>query len=130
MERVRGIGGVFFRSEDPDALARWYEDKLGVKRAPESYDESPWWQDAGSTVWAPMSTDSEHLGGNGATWSVTFRVGNLAAMVGQLRETGVDVSVDPESYPNGRFAAIVDPEGNAIQLWEPQGNEAHRPPEN
>lgn len=127
MEQVSGIGGVFFKSKDPEALAQWYEDMLGVKRAPASYDESPWWQEAGSTVWAPMTADSDHFGSNGATWTVTFRVNNLAAMVDQLREAGLDVSVDPDLYPNGQFAETVDPEGNPVQLWEPKGHEAHRP---
>lgn len=103
MERVTGIGGVFFRSKDPEALTRWYEETLGVTRPPASYDESPWWQEAGPTVWAPMSADSGHLD-NATTWSINFRVSNLDAMVAQLREAGLEVSVDSEIYPNGRFA--------------------------
>jgi len=128
VEQVTGIGGVFFRSNNPERLAQWYEDMLGVKGAPADYYESPWWQEAGSTVWAPMPADSAHFGNSGAMWTITFRVNDLAAMVTQLREAGIDVAVDPESYPNGQFAETVDPEGNSVQLWEPRGREAHKPP--
>lgn len=127
MERVTGIGGVFCRSKDPDQPARWYEENLGITRAPGTYEESPWWQEAGSTVWGPMLADSAHFGEDGSMWAVAFRVTNLVAMVAQLQGAGIDVAVDPNSYPNGRFAAMADAEGNPIQLWEPQGHEAHRP---
>lgn len=127
MERVTGIGGVFFRSRDPEALTRWYEENLGITQPPPNYDESPWWQEAGPTVWGPMGAESGHLD-KSTTWSINFRVSDLDAMVAQLREAGLEVSVDRETYPNGRFAETTDPEGNPIQLWEAQGHEAQRPP--
>ena len=63
MERVTGIGGVFFRALDPDRLADWYAKHLGVEPAPESYEISSWWQHAGPTVFAAMPADSDHFGG-------------------------------------------------------------------
>ena len=121
MERVSGIGGLFFRAQDPERLGTWYATHLGVEPAPQSYDESSWWQQSGPTVFAAMPADSDHFGGPDRSWSVNFRVADLDAMVRQLRGAGVDVDVDREEYPNGRFASLHDPEGNALQLWQPAG---------
>lgn len=128
MERVTGIGGVFFRAQDPDGLGRWYARHLGIDPAPDSYDVSSWWQQAGPTVFAPMPADSEHFGRPAQSWSINFRVADLAAMVSQLRTAGCAVEVNPEAYPNGRFASLHDPEGNPIQLWQPDGAD-HRGPD-
>ena len=120
MERVEGIGGFFFKAADPDLLSRWYAEHLGVEAPPESYDEGVWTQAKGPTVFAPFGAehaDSPHLGVGG--WGINFRVSNLDLMVAQLRAAGIEVEVDPELYPNGRFAQLTDPEGNAVQLWEP-----------
>ena len=111
---------VFFKATDPGLLSRWYAEHLGVGAPPESYDEAVWHQEAGPTVIAPFGSehwDSPHLGPTG--WGVNFRVGDLDAMVAQLRAAGIDVEVDAEDYPNGRFAQLHDPEDNAIQLWQP-----------
>lgn len=127
MERVTGIGGVFFGARDPAALARWYAARLGVDPAPESYDVSSWWQAAGPTVFAAMPADADHFGSPPRAWSVSFRVADLDAMVAQLREAGEEVEPDPETYPNGRFASVHDPEGNAVQLWQPEGADRRGP---
>ena len=127
MERVTGIGGFFFRSGDPERLTEWYEQHLGVDPPPPSYDVTSWWQQAGPTVVAAMASDTDHVGGADRSWSVTFRVADLDAMVRQLRDGGVEVEVDPEAYPNGRFATVRDPDGNLVQLWQPAGADA-RPP--
>lgn len=119
MQKVLGIGGLFFRAKDAKALARWYQDNLGVKLTPTSYEEEPWMQEAGPTVFAPFKEDTEYFGGKEKMWMVNFRVADLDAMVAQLRGNGIEVKVDPEIYPNGRFARVHDPEGNPIQLWEP-----------
>ena len=104
MERVAGIGGLFFQARDPDGLSRWYAAHLGVDPAPESYEVSSWWQQEGPTVFTAMASDSEHFGSAGHSWSVNFRVADLDAMVRQLRDSEIAVDVDPERYPNGRFA--------------------------
>jgi predicted enzyme related to lactoylglutathione lyase len=127
-ERVSGFGGFFFRSADPEAMSAWYATRLGVDAPPATYEEDSWHQEAGATVFAPLAADTDHLGAVEQTWMLNFRVGDLAAMVAQLREAGDVVTVDPEFYPNGRFARLVDPEGNPIQLWEPFGRDAGAPP--
>lgn len=119
MERVTGIGGFFFRAKDPDALANWYEDRLGVKTVPRSYAEEPWRQQEGATAFAPFQQDSEMIGPPEHTWMINFRVDDLDAIVEQLRSAGETVDVHAERYPNGRFAELRDPEGNGIQLWQP-----------
>jgi glyoxylase I family protein len=119
MERVTGIGGVFFRARDPLALGRWYADHLGIDVPPPSYDERPWWQEAGPTVFAPFSADTDFFGRDEQTWMINLRVRDLDAMAEQLRAAGIEIEIDPEPYPNGRFARLADPEGNPIQLWEP-----------
>ena len=119
-ERVRGIGGFFFRAKDPQRLQAWYAEHLGIGGPPETYDEDVWTPDGGPTVFAPFGEEhweSPYLGPTG--WGINFRVGDLDAMVRQLEAAGIAVEVDPETYPNGRFAQVSDPEGNAVQLWEP-----------
>ena len=121
MEKVDGIGGVFLAARDPDRLTAWYAEHLGVPAPPRSYDEPCWSPDTGPTVFAVMPGDAEPFGGPGHTWSLNFRVRDLDTMVAQLRRAGVEVIVDPETYPNGRFASLADPEGNPLQLWQPGG---------
>lgn len=121
MERVSGIGGFFFKAQDPTGLGLWYEKHLGVNLLPQSYDDSPWVQEAGPTAFAPFPADTDYFGRESQSWMINFRLDNLRAMVLQLREAGIAVEVDPEEYPNGRFARLDDPEGNPIQLWEPKG---------
>ncbi|MBI1211630.1 MAG: VOC family protein [Alphaproteobacteria bacterium] len=121
MERVTGIGGFFFRAKDPKALAKWYEEQLGINPVPESYGGTAWQQEAGTTVFAPFKQDSTYFGDMRQQWMINFRVRSLDKMAAQLRAAGVKVEIDPETYPNGRFAQTHDPEGNPIQLWEPGG---------
>jgi glyoxylase I family protein len=120
-ERVEGIGGLFFRSNDPTALAEWYQRHLGIDPTPTDYDQPVWQQTAGPTVFAPFPTDTKYFGSPQQAWMVNFRVGNLDAMVAQLRASGTAVDIDSKVYPNGRFARLHDPDGNPIELWEPAG---------
>ena len=119
MQRVTGIGGLFFRAADPDRLATWYEERLGVPTVPRSYEGEVWRQQAGATVFAPFPQDSQMIGPPEQTWMINFRVDDLDAMAEQLRRAGESVDIDPQRYPNGRFAEVSDPEGNRIQLWQP-----------
>lgn len=116
MEKVTGIGGFFFRAEDPTALGKWYKDNLGVELAPQLSGGAPWQQEAGFTVFDPFTMDNPMIP-EGKTWMINFRVGNLARMIEQLRAAGVEVG-DLEEYPHGKFTQLSDPEGNGIQLWE------------
>lgn len=117
MEKVKGIGGFFFRARDPNALAEWYEKNLGVTRSPESEGQEPWHQEAGATVLAPFAADTDYFGDPNKQWMLNFRVGNLDAMVAQLKVAGIEVG-ETTDYGFGRFARLQDPEGNPIELWE------------
>lgn len=116
-QKVLGIGGLFFKAEDPKQLAQWYEKHLGISLTPTSYGQKPWEQEAGPTVFAPFAKTTKYFGKPEQSWMINFRVANLKAMVAQLRAAGITVQ-DPESYPNGDFARLHDPEGNPIELWE------------
>jgi len=120
-ERVTGIGGVFFRARDPKALAEWYDRHLGVLLTPLNYDDPPWLQEAGCTVFQPFPAETEYFGRREQVWMINFRVRDLDAMAEQLRSAGIDVEIDPRVYPNGRFARVYDPEDNPVELWEPKG---------
>ena len=124
MEKVTGIGGLFFRAHDPESLARWYETHLGVAMTPSSYDQEPWRQEAGPTAFAPFPETTDYFGPSRPEWMVNLRVRDLDAMVAQLRAGGIPVEVDPQPYPNGRFARLHDPEGHPIELWQPAGPDA------
>jgi predicted enzyme related to lactoylglutathione lyase len=123
MEVVLGIGGVFFRARDPDALAAWYREHLGITTVPANYEDPVWQQQAGPTAFAPFEESTSYFGNPRRQWMVNFRVRSLAAMVAQLQAAGIAVQIDPQTYPNGRFARLEDPEGNPIELWEPQGRD-------
>ncbi|MEO1150242.1 MAG: VOC family protein [Pseudomonadota bacterium] len=121
MEKVLGLGGFFFRARDRAGLRRWYEEHLGVAQTPTDYETPGWRQKGGTTVLEPFAADTEYFDRPEQQWMINFRVRDLAAMVDQLRGAGIDVAVDPETYPNGLFARLHDPEGNPIQLWQPMG---------
>ena len=123
MERVEGIGGFFFRAKDPKKLADWYEANLGVARVPAGNGAQPWRTGAGTTAFAPFKEDTSYFGDRRFQWMINFRVRDLTKMAAQLRERGIAVELDPQVYPNGRFARLSDPEGNPIQLWEPGGKD-------
>jgi len=119
MEKVLGIGGLFFRSNDPDALGQWYRDHLGINRIPTGADDKPWQQEAGTTVFAPFAADTDYFGKESQMWMVNFRVSDLDAMIAQLEKSGISVKKDPADYPQGKFARLHDPDGNPIELWQP-----------
>jgi len=119
MEKVAGIGGLFFRAHDPKALGVWYQQHLGVALTPTSEGGTVWQQEAGPTAFSPFPEKSNYFGDPNKVWMINFRVHDLDKMVAQLRAAGIEVK-DPESYPNvGSFARLHDPEGNPIELWQP-----------
>jgi glyoxylase I family protein len=120
-ERVLGLGGAFWRADDPDRLAAWYASRLGVDYVPTDYGTEPWRQEAGPTIFAPFRRDTGYFASDRQQVMFNFRVRDLDAMVAQLRALGEEVTELPEEDPNGRFARVHDPEGNAVELWEPQG---------
>jgi predicted enzyme related to lactoylglutathione lyase len=115
---VTGIGGFFFRSEDPKALAAWYLKHLGVG-APEG--AFLWDQQAGPTVFAPFKADTDYFAAD-KRWMLNLRVDGLDDLLVSLRAAGIEVTTKDEwdAAPEiGRFARIHDPEGNPIELWQP-----------
>lgn len=127
MEKVTGIGGFFFRAKNPGELGRWYREVLGIELPPDTYESPVWKQQQGATVFAAFKQDSDVFGSPDKGWMLNFRVKDLDAMVSQLLGHGVEVKVDPEVYPNGRFAYFADPEGNPLQIWQPGGRDAETP---
>jgi hypothetical protein len=117
LEKVTGVGAVYFRAYDSDSLADWYAAHLGV--AP-GLARRLWWQDAGPTSWEPFPADADFVGVGERTWMVNFRVRDLDAMLTQLRRAGaaVDAQIRVEDGV-GRFGWVTDPEGNRVELWEP-----------
>ena len=118
MERVTGIGGFFFKAKDPKALKAWYRDNLGISVTPETADGDAWTQAAGPTVFEPFKADTTYFGRPEQQWMINFRVSSLDRMMAQLKGAGIAVDMEGEDAV-GRFARLVDPEGNPIQLWEP-----------
>jgi predicted enzyme related to lactoylglutathione lyase len=125
MERVEGIGGVFFTARDPEALRHWYAERLGVE---DGLDGAPvWTPSAGPTAFAPFPESTEKFAA-GKQWMLNFRVRDLDAMLAQLRAAGVPVEDDVQHEQGiGRFAWLSDPEGNRIELWEPDRTKFGRP---
>lgn len=123
-ERITGFGGFFFRARDPAKLAAWYDENFGIDPVPSDYDTEPWHQNEGPTVFAPFNQDTAYFGDDKSkTFMLNFRVSNLEKMVAQLRANGNEVTIDPDNpHPNGSFARVYDPEGNPVELWEPQHN--------
>jgi len=83
----------------------------------------PWRQEAGPTAFSPFPEATDYFGDSKQMWMVNFRVRDLDAMVAQLQAAGIGIDVDPQPYPNGRFARLLDPEGNPIELWQPAGRD-------
>lgn len=112
---VTGIGGIFFRARDPDALKLWYRDHLGV-----GGEWGIWEQHAGTTVFSPFKADTDYFPAD-RQWMLNLRVDGLDALLAELRGAGIDVITNDEwdDPSTGRFARIHDPEGNPIELWEP-----------
>ena len=116
---VAGIGGVFFRASDPNALASWYREHLGIQAYSED-SQAPWRQEAGPTVFAPFPADTDYFGRADQAWMINFRVRDLDSVLGTLRGAGVPVDDEIQVMGGiGRFAWATDPEGNRFELWEP-----------
>jgi catechol 2,3-dioxygenase-like lactoylglutathione lyase family enzyme len=125
MAKITGIGGVFFKSRgDRAALAAWYRDHLGmaledfggaILRWPDDTAE-----DRGLTVWHVAAGDSQWFSPSSSSFMINYRVDNLGEMLAQLRAGGVEITGGPESHENGKFAWIMDPDGNKVELWEPK----------
>ena len=127
MERAVGIGGIFFRANDPVALARWYREMLGIDAfSPEQ--DAVWRPEAGPTVFAPFAVDTDYFGRPEQAWMLNLRVRDLDAMRDQLRAMGATVLDETQLMAGiGRFGWAVDPEGNRFELWEPAAEALDQP---
>src|ERR1700722_475947 len=103
MEKVTGIGGLFFRAHDPKALAHWYQQNLGVSPVPTGAGESPWRQEAGDTAFSPFPETSGYFGDPNKVWMINFRVRDLDKMIAQLRAAGIEVKEPQGDAGLGRF---------------------------
>lgn len=121
MEKVLGIGGVFFKARDPKALAAWYREHLGVPiGVGQTYGAFASTAAGEQTVWSTFAADTTYFGSGPAPFMFNYRVKNLDAMLAQLRAAGAQVDERVEDYDYGRFGWATDPEGNRFELWEPR----------
>ncbi len=124
MAKVTGIGGVFFKSRnDSAALAAWYQKHLGIPLESWGGAVLKWADDTandgGLTVWSLAKKESTWFSPSDSSFMINYRVDDLVALLAQLRTDGVEIFKGPESHENGKFAWIMDPEGNKVELWEP-----------
>ena len=124
MKRVTGIGGVFFKAKNPKGLAQWYETHLGVNIESQQAAATFRWRDhdnpeqSGATVWGLFSETTSYFGSPDARFMINYRVEDLNKLLEQLKKEGVEIAGEPEDTEHGRFAWILDGEGNRIELWE------------
>ena len=124
MAKVTGIGGVFLKCRgDATALAAWYQQHLGIELSDFGGAVLRWpddkADDKGLTVWALADKDSQWFSPSDSAFMINYRVDNLDELLAQLRAANIDVVGGPESHENGKFAWIMDPDGNKVELWEP-----------
>jgi glyoxylase I family protein len=119
MQKVRGIGGIFLKARDPQQLALWYHQHLGVPLYPDSPYGSFQAKEQDETVWSTFAADSEYFGRAEQQMMVNYRVDDLEAMLTQLQLAGVQVDEQRESGDYGKFGWAYDPDGNKFELWQP-----------
>lgn len=113
---VTGIGGIFFRTNNHEALAKWYHEHFGINDAEHGY---VWQQDAGPTVFSPFQRDSDYFDAQ-QPFMLNLRVQDLDGLLKKLEAAGVHIDPKRMDEGYGRFAWVYDPEGNKIELWEPK----------
>ena len=121
--KVNGIGGIFFKCKEPQKVKAWYAKNLGLKtddygarfefRNANRPDEKNYLQ------WSPFENDTTYFSPSDKEFMINYRVGDLEALLTDLKEAGVTILDEIETYEYGKFLHILDPEGNKIELWEP-----------
>lgn len=124
MAKVTGIGGVFFKARDPQALAAWYREHLGIPVDSQmGFAILPWDQDrgpdGGQTVWCLAKDDSDWFSPSSSSFMINYRVDDMGALLEQLKAAGILPIKGPDTEFNGIFSWILDPEGNKVELWQP-----------
>lgn len=123
MKKVTGIGGIFFKTKNPEKLKNWYQKNLGL--VTNEYgsifefrkNENP--NKKGYTVWSTFSEDTDYFHPSNKDFMINYRVENIEALVKQLKSEGITVLDEIETFEYGKFVHILDPENNKIELWEP-----------
>jgi predicted enzyme related to lactoylglutathione lyase len=128
MAKITGIGGVFFKStKDNKALSEWYRDNLGLNLESWGGAILKWTDDArvdgGLTVWTTAGPDSKWFAPSESNFMINYRVDDLDGLISQLKGAGIELVGGPDSDDNGKFAWIMDPDGNKVELWEPKSGE-------
>ncbi len=124
MAKITGIGGVFFKTKsNPESIAQWYQKHLGLQLEPWGGAILRWTDDLaadnGLTVWHVAASDSKWFSPSESNFMINYRVDELDALIAQLAAEGINPVQGPESHENGKFAWILDPDGNKLELWEP-----------
>ena len=119
MAKATGVGGVFLKARDPQALASWYAAHLGIPTQDGGSLAFDGPESAGMTVFAHFPLDTEYFGDGPQQAMVNFRVDDLDQLLAQLADAGVRIDPHREDHPYGRFAWIWDPEENRVELWQP-----------
>jgi predicted enzyme related to lactoylglutathione lyase len=122
MDRVQGIGGIFFKSQNPEALRQWYSQHLGIKI--EEWGGSVMFTEAGQKnpgyqIWSIFAAETEYFAPGKATFMINYRVDDLRGLLSILREEGCQVDERVEESEHGLFGWVLDPDGNRIELWQP-----------
>jgi catechol 2,3-dioxygenase-like lactoylglutathione lyase family enzyme len=133
MPKVTGIGGVFFKSQDPAALREWYRNHMGVEVQPWggaqfffNHRDRP---GVGYTVWNPFEANTKYFEPSEKPFMINLRVDDLEAILSALRTSGAQVLDRSETGENGKFAYVMDPEGNLLELWEQSADDPYVPNE-
>jgi predicted enzyme related to lactoylglutathione lyase len=124
MARVTGVGGIFLKAQKPDLLSAWYETHLGLTLSPDRGVDFEWREKdspetLGKTVWALFPANTGYFGPGPQQAMVNYRVDDLDGLLRKLEEAGVEIDLHRQNDEAGRFAWIIDPEGNRVELWEP-----------
>jgi predicted enzyme related to lactoylglutathione lyase len=123
MKKVTGLGGIFFKCEDPQKMKEWYTKNLGLPTG--DYGTNFEWRHAddpakeGTTAWCPFPKDTEYFAPSKKDYMINYRVADIEALVEELKSEGVTIVDEIVGYDYGKFVHILDPEGNNIELWEP-----------
>ncbi len=123
MKKVTGLGGIFFKCSDPVKIRSWYQEHLGIDS--NEYGGVFQWIDKDdkeklcNTAWSPMGDKTKYFDPSDKPYMINYRVENLTALLKELKAQGVVMAGEPQEFEYGKFAWIMDPDGNKIELWEP-----------
>lgn len=122
-KKVTGIGGIFFKTENPDKMKEWYSKNLGLVTdeygSPFEFRNANNPDEINYLQWSPFSQDTKYFEPSKKEFMINYRVENLLELVAELKKDGVEIVDEIEEFDYGKFIHIMDPEGNKIELWEP-----------